>query len=165
MFARHDLTRDPPLANIDVVSCRNLLIYLTADLQRRVIPLLHYALRPGGFLVLGRSESLGRLSKLFDVVDGKQRVFARKLHSSPAGAFVLPAVWPDAGARRTAAVAPGQEPVTRAARGACGRRPTRPSWRPSPRSASQSIPLSPSSRSAAGRNPTCASGPADRVSI
>jgi two-component system CheB/CheR fusion protein len=111
VFARHDLTRDPPFANLDLLSCRNLLIYLTADLQRRVVPVLHYALRPGGYLVLGRSESVGRQAGLFDVVDNKQKIFARKLGSSGAATFPLPAGWSDEGARRIVSISE-QEAVT-----------------------------------------------------
>ena len=111
VFARHDVTRDPPFANLDLVSCRNLLIYLTADLQRRVIPVLHYALKPGGYLVLGRSESVGRLSGLFDVIDGKQKIFAKKLGSAGAGGFGMPAGWLHA-ETRTPAAASAEPPFT-----------------------------------------------------
>ena len=81
VFARHDVTSDPPFANLDLVSCRNLLIYLGAPLQRWVISSLHYGLRRDGYLLLGRSESLGRHQSLFETIDAKQKIF-RKL--SPA---------------------------------------------------------------------------------
>ena len=83
VFARHDLTADPPFPRLDLVSCRNLLIYLGPALQRRVIPSLHYGLRAGGYLVLGRSESLAGSAALFDTVDNRHKVF-RKLPSSVA---------------------------------------------------------------------------------
>lgn len=86
VFARHDLTRDPPLARIDLVSCRNLLIYLSPALQRRVVPKLHYALLPGGCLVLGISESLGGFSQFFEAVDGKRRVFTKNSLAAPSDA-------------------------------------------------------------------------------
>src|SRR5205814_7636778 len=53
VFSLHDLTRDPPFSHLDLISCRNLLIYMESDLQKRVISLLHYALQPGGYLFLG----------------------------------------------------------------------------------------------------------------
>jgi len=77
IFSAHGLTSDPPFSKMDLVSCRNLLIYLGAELQRRVIPTLHYALRPGGFLFLGISESLGKDDNLFETIDKKHRIFQR----------------------------------------------------------------------------------------
>jgi two-component system CheB/CheR fusion protein len=84
VFARHDLTRDPPLPRLDLVSCRNVLMYMNAALQRRVVSLLHYALLPGGCLVLGRAESLGSLGELFGPIDRKHKVFVKKAGPSPA---------------------------------------------------------------------------------
>ncbi|HEV8033509.1 CheR family methyltransferase [Yoonia sp.] len=75
IFSAHSLTGDPPFAQMDLVSCRNLLIYLGTELQQRVIPILHYALNPGGFLFLGNSESLGKNDNLFAVIDKKHRIF------------------------------------------------------------------------------------------
>ena len=86
VFARHDVTSDPPFPNLDLVSCRNLLIYLGSGLQRWVIPSLHYALRSDGYLVLGRSESIAGFSELFEVVDAKHKVF-RKVSSPTAAAL------------------------------------------------------------------------------
>ena len=65
IFAKQDLTRDPPFSNLDIVSCRNVLIYFKPHVQKRIIPLFHYALRPGGFLLLGKSESVGIFNDLF----------------------------------------------------------------------------------------------------
>jgi two-component system, chemotaxis family, CheB/CheR fusion protein len=67
-FARHDLCRDPPFSHVDLVSCRNVLIYLDAVMQRRIMPLFHYALHPGGFLMLGTAETLGSAADLFTPV-------------------------------------------------------------------------------------------------
>lgn len=78
IFAVHDLIKDPPLSNMDIVSCRNVLIYFDSVLQRKVLPLLHYSLKPEGFLVLGGSESLGRDGKMFHDVDKKERIFKKK---------------------------------------------------------------------------------------
>ncbi|MDT9126934.1 CheR family methyltransferase, partial [Escherichia coli] len=69
-FSNHSLVKDPPFSRIDHVSCRNLLIYFDDRLQQSVLPLLHYALRPGGYLFLGPSESVGRFDHLFPAIDG-----------------------------------------------------------------------------------------------
>ena len=79
IFTEHDLVRDPPFSRMDLVSCRNLLIYLEPALQKRVIELLHYALRPGGYLLLGKAETIdARELELFEVVDKAERVFRRR---------------------------------------------------------------------------------------
>jgi two-component system, chemotaxis family, CheB/CheR fusion protein len=78
IFSRHSLIRDPPFSRLDLVSCRNVLIYLGADLQRRLLPLLHHALRPGGFLFLGPSEGIAHDPELFEAVDKKNRIFRKK---------------------------------------------------------------------------------------
>ncbi|MBI5163231.1 MAG: PAS domain-containing protein [Magnetospirillum sp.] len=77
VFSSHSIVRDPPFSRIDLVSCRNLLIYFNGDLQRRIIPQFHYALRPGGFLFLGVSENLSQHGELFAPVDKRLRVFRR----------------------------------------------------------------------------------------
>ena len=82
LFSRHDITADPPFPKLDLVCCRNLLIYFDVDLQKRVLPLLHYALNPGGFLWLGRSETVGRHAGLFRVVDKTGKFYLRS-SSSP----------------------------------------------------------------------------------
>lgn len=81
LFSTHNLISDPPFGRMDLISCRNLLIYFDADLQRRIIPILHYALAPGGYLVLGSAEnamSLPESSELFRVIDAQQRIYQRK---------------------------------------------------------------------------------------
>ncbi len=78
IFARQDVTKDPPFSQLDLVSCRNVLIYLGSELQYRVLPIFHYALRPGGVLVLGESESVGGFTELFDVFDKSRRFFLRR---------------------------------------------------------------------------------------
>lgn len=77
IFAPHNLINDPPFTKLDVVSCRNLLIYLSAETQERVIGLFHFSLQRGGVLFLGSSEGLGRFENDFDVVDGKSKLFRR----------------------------------------------------------------------------------------
>ena len=78
VFARHDITRDPPFSKLDLVSCRNVLIYMGPVLQKRVLELLHYALKPTGYLYLGKSESLGGNTNLFSVEDRKNKIYSRK---------------------------------------------------------------------------------------
>src|SRR5262249_15195041 len=75
LFSQHNLIKDAPFSRLDMVSCRNLLIYLGAELQNRVIPLFHFALRPGGYLFLGNSENVSRHGKLFTPVDRRFRIF------------------------------------------------------------------------------------------
>jgi two-component system CheB/CheR fusion protein len=77
IFSAHNVIKDAPFSRVDLISCRNLLIYLNADLQERVIPLFHFALRPGGYLFLGPSENVTRHSKLFQPLDRKSRIFRR----------------------------------------------------------------------------------------
>lgn len=77
MFSQHNVVKDAPFSRVDLLSCRNLLIYLNSDLQNRVIPIFHFALRPGGVLFLGSSENVTRHHKLFAAVDRKNRVFRR----------------------------------------------------------------------------------------
>jgi two-component system CheB/CheR fusion protein len=78
VFSAHSIIRDPPFSRIDLISCRNLLIYLDGDLQRRVIPIFHYALRPGAYLFLGTSENITQQTDLFAPLTKKHRVFQRR---------------------------------------------------------------------------------------
>ncbi len=82
-FSAHSLTRDPPFSRIDLVSCRNLLIYLDSDLQGVVIPAFHYSLVPGGFLLLGSSENVSRHEELFLTIDRAHRVYQKRDVPSP----------------------------------------------------------------------------------
>ena len=82
VFARHDLLRDPPFLGMDGIICRNFLIYLTPEIQTKVLSIFSHALRPGGLLLLGPAETIGPHTGLFEVVDKKWRLFRRK--SAPA---------------------------------------------------------------------------------
>jgi two-component system CheB/CheR fusion protein len=82
-FSAHSLTRDPPFSRIDLVSCRNLLIYLDSDLQAAIIPAFHYALVPDGILLLGSAETVSRHENLFEAVDRPHRIFRRRDTPSP----------------------------------------------------------------------------------
>ncbi|MHB1958736.1 MAG: chemotaxis protein CheB [Acidobacteriaceae bacterium] len=82
IFARQNLAYDPPFSQMNVVACRNLLIYLGPELQKKIIPILHYALKPSGFLVLGSSESISGFPSLFSTVDKKHKIYAKKSATS-----------------------------------------------------------------------------------
>jgi two-component system CheB/CheR fusion protein len=82
IFAKQNLVKDPPFSNLDLVSCRNLLIYLGPVLQRRVIPTLHYALKPGGYLMLGSAENLGGFADHFGLVDKKDKIYQKRRTSA-----------------------------------------------------------------------------------
>ncbi|MDX2055800.1 MAG: protein-glutamate O-methyltransferase CheR [Polyangiaceae bacterium] len=75
VFARQNLITDPPFSRMDLISCRNLLIYLEPSLQKKAMPTFHYALKPGGFLLLGASESVGAFTDLFEPIDRKHKVY------------------------------------------------------------------------------------------
>jgi chemotaxis methyl-accepting protein methylase len=77
VFAPQNIVSDPPFTRLDIVSCRNLLIYFQPELQRRLLPLFHYALNPGGILLLGSAETIGPFNQLFTAEDGKGRIFRR----------------------------------------------------------------------------------------
>ncbi|AUB45003.1 cheBR, two-component system, chemotaxis family, CheB/CheR fusion protein (plasmid) [Nostoc flagelliforme CCNUN1] len=79
VFARQDLGSDPPFSNLDLISCRNVLIYLGETLQKRILPIFHYSLNPTGFLLLGTSESTGKYSDLFTLIDKKYKIYSKKL--------------------------------------------------------------------------------------
>jgi two-component system CheB/CheR fusion protein len=78
VFAPHNVTMDPPFTRLDIICCRNLLIYLGADLQRRLLPLFHYSLKPGGTLFLGSAESIGAFDNLFSPIEAKARIYRRE---------------------------------------------------------------------------------------
>ncbi|NLD51232.1 MAG: hypothetical protein GX660_29195, partial [Clostridiaceae bacterium] len=78
IFAKHDITVDPPFSNLDIIVCRNVLIYFDASLHEKVLPTLYYGLKPDGFLVLGESESVGKFNYLFEQLSSKSAVFKKK---------------------------------------------------------------------------------------
>ena len=88
VFARQNLMSDPPFSRMDLVSCRNLMIYLETGLQKKLIPTFHYALKPDGFLFLGTSESIGGFTDLFEPADRKHKIYSRK--AAPTPSFHLP---------------------------------------------------------------------------
>jgi two-component system, chemotaxis family, CheB/CheR fusion protein len=88
VFARQNVIRDSPFSRMDLISCRNLLIYLEPSLQKKAIPTFHYALKPQGFLFLGASESIGTFTDLFELVDKKHKIYSKK--AVPTQALHLP---------------------------------------------------------------------------
>ena len=78
VFARQNVLIDPHFSRIDLVSCRNLLIYLEPILQKKIIPSLHYALKPSGILLLGASETIGSFTDLFKLEDKKHKLYSKK---------------------------------------------------------------------------------------
>ncbi|MCQ4296846.1 PAS domain-containing protein [Pseudomonas stutzeri] len=92
LFARHNILRDPPFSRIDLISCRNLMIYLDRDIQVEVLRMFHFALNPGGYLFLGSSETADACSQLFTPVDKKNRIYRAKevgssLRRAPSGPY------------------------------------------------------------------------------
>jgi len=100
VFAVQDITRDPPFTRLDLLSCRNLLIYFEPELQNRIVPVFHYALNPGGVLFLSPSESIGRFTELFAPVNRKWKFYETRYSPSPGragGLYRLPAAAGTAG--------------------------------------------------------------------
>lgn len=81
VFSVHDVIKDPPFSRVDLISCRNLLIYMNVELQQKVLSLFHYALNPRGKLLLGSSETLGELASHFSIIDSKAKLFESKKNS------------------------------------------------------------------------------------
>ncbi|HVP79463.1 MAG TPA: chemotaxis protein CheB [Thermodesulfobacteriota bacterium] len=90
VFAKHDVTRDPPFSNLDLISCRNVMIYMGPVLQKRAMAFFHYALKPTGFLLLGKSEAIGRFPDLFAVADRKYKIYSKKPVPNPTSLDLAP---------------------------------------------------------------------------
>jgi two-component system CheB/CheR fusion protein len=78
VFAKQNMVKDPPFSRLDLISCRNVLIYLGPSLQKRLIPIFHYGLKPNGFLMLGSSETVGGFSELFTLVDKTTKIYSKQ---------------------------------------------------------------------------------------
>jgi len=107
VFSEHNVIKNPPFSKLDLLSCRNLLIYLSGELQKKLIPLFHYSLNPGGFLFLGTSETIGEFDDLFAVRDRKLKLYERKqdlvvAKRGPLSHFLPPMVKIDAAVSRAA---------------------------------------------------------------
>jgi len=91
VFAPQSIIKDPPFTKLDLLCCRNLLIYLDAELQKKLLPLFNYSLKPDGLLFLGSSETIGTFKDLFGVVDQKWKIYRRKdVPYGPQGAIEIP---------------------------------------------------------------------------
>lgn len=84
IFAPQNVVMDPPFTKLDLLCCRNLLIYLTTELQKKLLPLFHYSLNPGGILFLGSAETIGQYTELFSTLEAKSRLY-RRTEGGPAG--------------------------------------------------------------------------------
>ncbi|MEX2493847.1 MAG: chemotaxis protein CheB [Nitrospirales bacterium] len=107
VFSEQDVIRDPPFSKLDLISCRNLLIYMGGDLQKKLLPLFHYALNPGGVLFLGTSETVGDFGHFFSTLDRKWKLYQRKATSPGAWraaqvGFLAPSAPQDAALPQTA---------------------------------------------------------------
>jgi len=91
IFAPQNMIMDPPFTKLDILSCRNLLIYLTSELQKKLLPLFHYSLNPGGFLLLGSAETVGSFTDLFEPLDSKSRIYQRLESPHRMGPIEFPA--------------------------------------------------------------------------
>ena len=118
VFSEQNVIKDPPFSKLDLISCRNLLIYMGGDLQKKLIPLFHYALNPGGFLFLGTSETVGEFGDLFAVLDRKSKLYQRKedfhgAQRAALGRFLPPMTAMDAALPRAAGktAVPGKLPL------------------------------------------------------
>lgn len=111
VFAKQNVANDPPFSRLDLISCRNLLIYLSAPLQQRIIPTFHYALNPSGFLMLGASETVGSFNDLFHLVDQKHRIYAKKTTAVRHYPYFHAAEYQPAGGERAATRTPSATPA------------------------------------------------------
>jgi two-component system, chemotaxis family, CheB/CheR fusion protein len=110
IFARQNVVTDPPFSNLDFISCRNLLIYLGLPLQRKIMPVFHYALKPTGLLMLGGSETIGNFAELFGVMDKNASVYFKKTTSARPAIIFSPYQRPGPEAKNNAAP-PGEPAV------------------------------------------------------
>lgn len=115
VFARQDLVKDPPFSRLDLVLCRNVLIYMDVTLQHKLISVFHYALHPNGFLVLGQAETVGAHAGLFSLIDKKARIYRKKTGSGIRRSVDLPLGFPppDFGPKKAVSEPFGADPTLR----------------------------------------------------
>ncbi|MBW7850921.1 MAG: PAS domain-containing protein [Rhodospirillales bacterium] len=113
VFARQDLSKDPPFVKVDLISCRNVLIYFNNDLQERVFRLFHYALVDGGYLFLGKSESVGRDTQLFRPAKSSAKIFQKRIGGGASRQRPYRPLLPEAIAREAQPSAPSVEDIVR----------------------------------------------------
>jgi two-component system CheB/CheR fusion protein len=90
IFARQNIAVDPPFSHVDLISCRNVLIYMAPALQKRILPIFHYALSVPGYLVLGSAETVGEFGDLFEIVDRANKIFVKRQPNTRSLAFFTP---------------------------------------------------------------------------
>ncbi|HUR41048.1 MAG TPA: chemotaxis protein CheB [Verrucomicrobiae bacterium] len=114
VFARQNVLSDPPFSRLDLIACRNMLIYLEPGLQRKLMPVLHYALQREGMLWLGSSETIGSFRELFEVEDAKHKIYTKKPSKNLTGLVPVQRAAPVDGPKATAAsivpAAPSADP-------------------------------------------------------
>ncbi|MBU0993083.1 MAG: PAS domain-containing protein [Proteobacteria bacterium] len=101
IFSPQDVIKDPPFTKLDILCCRNLLIYMNASLQKKMMPVFHYSLKPNGFLFLGPSESIGSFQDLFSMVDKKWKIYQKKEFASVRTYLEFPSSITDMPVRQT----------------------------------------------------------------
>ena len=111
VFARQNLASDPPFSQMNLLACRNLLIYIQPLLQKKIIPILHYALKPSGFLILGGSESVAAFPDLFSTVDKKHKIYAKKAVTSRLHYDFVQSNFPSANRQNVSEAAKPLDPV------------------------------------------------------
>ncbi len=94
VFAKQNLINDPPFSRLDLITCRNVMIYLGSPVQKKIVPIFHYGLKPTGFLMLGTSETVGEFADLFAVVDKKYKIYNRKITSIILPIEIIPSQQP-----------------------------------------------------------------------
>ncbi len=95
VFAKQDIAKDPPFSRLDMISCRNVMIYMGPVLQKRIIPMFHYALNSSGILFLGSSETVGNFGELFTSIDKKYRIYSKKPVAAPLNVEFVPHFIPE----------------------------------------------------------------------
>jgi two-component system CheB/CheR fusion protein len=94
VFARQNLINDPPFSRLDLITCRNVLIYLSSAVQKKLLPIFHYGLNSHGFLMLGTSETVGEFTDLFGLVDRKYKIYSRKIAPTQLGMDLIASNYP-----------------------------------------------------------------------
>jgi len=112
IFSEQNVIKDPPFSKLDLISCRNLLIYLSGELQKKIFPVFYYALNPGAFLFLGTSETVGETMEMFDPLDRKAKIYQRKPNFSGSSGIAMARLLPSMPAMQVAYPRVGAKALT-----------------------------------------------------